>query len=129
MGKKPLSYKQALANANTVRTLTKLRHLPASGLNILRSDMNVEVFKNGQSIIDNYFPVSFDYKENFADSRSGSDWYNINIFWEEGRVKDFNNLGLFGFYSTDYNKVELDTDEFQLIIHSDNGILIKISLS
>ncbi|MED3538284.1 hypothetical protein ABEX53_17290 [Bacillus toyonensis] len=125
---KPLSYKEALANVRKLRILKNLKHLPAVGLNVLRTNLNVEVFENDESIIKDYFPVSFTYKENFSDSRSKSDWYDINIFWEENGLTNYRDLGLFGIYSTDYNKIELDTAELEILIHSDNGILIKIYL-
>lgn len=53
-------------------------------------------------------------------------YYNVNISWEDNlsEDEDYHELGLFGYYSTDYCRMRYSSGA--LIIHSDNNVKITI---
>lgn len=57
----------------------------------------------------------------------GTEFYKINIVWENAGVNDFNLLKLFGVYWSSYNKMNYDNiNECLEIYSSDSDKIVKV---
>jgi hypothetical protein len=124
---KPLKYKEAMANVQTIKKISRQLKKTAVGEQWYNQFWNVSVEKLDVSIIEDTIQVIFTFSENFGGGRAdGADFYNIDIFWEDAGYKNFSDIGLYGRYATDYNKINYDLDESTLTIKGDNNIIISI---
>lgn len=81
---------------------------------------NVEVInkETDEVIIDIQVPINIS---------PGTEFYKINIVWEDAGIGNFNKLKLFGTYWSSYNEMTYDEiNEFLLINSSDSDKLVRV---
>lgn len=64
------------------------------------------------------------------DIRGYDTFFNVSIHWEDAglTMDEYHAIGLYGYYSSSFVKMEYDNFDDQLILHSDNDIKISIKI-
>jgi hypothetical protein len=83
---------------------------------ILTLGKTVAVVRNGELIINDQIEV--------AASNRGI-YTRVDILWEDAGIEDYNDLGLYGSYGSNYYRMSYDAGILK--IHTDEGIEITIS--
>jgi hypothetical protein len=125
---KSLSHKTASRNFNSIHKIKVNYEKTYEGETFSKThNCGVEVIKSGKTSYEfQEVPISIVHYSNYADSRSGSDWYRFNIYWDDAGASNYTDMGLFGYYDTDYsNTVIKDND---IYITSSNGKKLVIRL-
>lgn len=65
---------------------------------------------------------------NYSHGSNRSEWIDVQIFWEDYGIGDYKSFGLYGYYSSDYNKMNYENSCHKLTIYGDNNITIDIFL-
>ena len=65
--------------------------------------------------------VEYEFNSIPVSISSGTEFYTINIYWEDAGIINFNSKGLYGRYSTSYNEMEYDEFDECLVIKSSNS--------
>ncbi|EHK2355228.1 hypothetical protein KCK31_000648 [Clostridium perfringens] len=80
--------------------------------------VNISVYKNRERI--KYIRNEKIYISNMPD------YYNLNITWEDFGMRNYKKLGLYGYYSTGYNKFIYSEAGDCLTIETSDGINIVL---
>lgn len=125
---KPLSYKTAKRNFDSIDKI-KSRYETRYEGEIFSNTQNcsLEVVEKGKILYEfQEVPIAIVHYPNYANSRSGFDWYRFNIFWEDAGESNYTDMGLFGYYDTDYSNTVIKDNDIYITSSKGKKLVIKL---
>lgn len=112
-----LSFQDSIDSMNAVKTLKR----EANGLSVFF--VNIFVYDSDYKLIKSFRGESIVIT-------STSEYYNVNINWEDYGLDDYHDIGLKGYYSTTYTKMNYNDSTGCLEIEAeDDDISIEVEVA
>lgn len=112
-----LIFQDSIDSMSAVKTLKR----EANGLSVFSA--NIFVYDSDYKLIKSF-------RGEYIAISSTNEYYNVNINWEDYGLEDYHDLGLRGYYSTTYTKMNYNNSTGCLEIEAeDDDIIIEVEVA